>query len=272
MTRIIPCYGLTRCEIHDAPWRRGMAVCQNADPAAVRREARLEADRDRLEAEGERQAELAAERYFESGGSARDAIAADDAVELEREAMDEGLQELRARTNRTESAIRISEQGRGTIPLTETVAKTRYVSVAVTAKMLRDALRRAFPDVRFYVRSKRYSGGASITVWYDGLATEYPDELYRAGMPHKYDVDRVASAFAGSGFDGSIDLRYSIRAWVDADGEVVGHDSTGTAASAGIVAPFDTYQDDGAAEPVRFGADFVFVTPTLPYDVKKVTA
>lgn len=41
---------------------------------------------------------------------------------------------------------------------------TKYLSCAETAKLIRQALKEAFPDMKFGVRSKTYSGGASIDV------------------------------------------------------------------------------------------------------------
>ncbi len=74
------------------------------------------------------------------------------------------------------------------------VGSARYVSVADTAKLIRAELKAAFPAVKFSVRSKSYSGGASVTIyWTDG--------------PTGKDVDAVAGKFAGASFDGMIDLK-----------------------------------------------------------------
>jgi hypothetical protein len=72
--------------------------------------------------------------------------------------------------------------------------QTRYVSCADTAKLVRQALAKAFPGVRFSVRSKTYSGGASIDVrWTDG--------------PAPARVDAVVQAYRGADFDASQDLK-----------------------------------------------------------------
>lgn len=72
--------------------------------------------------------------------------------------------------------------------------QTVYLSCADTAKLIRAALREAFPSVTFSVKSKTYSGGASITVsWTDG--------------PTSAEVDRVAGEFAGATFDGMTDCK-----------------------------------------------------------------
>lgn len=74
------------------------------------------------------------------------------------------------------------------------IGGTRYISVADTAKLVRVALKQAFPSVKFSVRSSSYSGGASIRVSYnDG--------------PVQRDVEDVVSKFSGSTFDGMIDLK-----------------------------------------------------------------
>jgi hypothetical protein len=96
---------------------------------------------------------------------------------------------------------------------------SEYISVADTAKMLREALRRHWPEIKFSVRSKSYAGGASIRVaWLNG--------------PSSSMVDHVAQRFAGADFDGMIDLKSYHRDL--------------------LVAP------DGTMREVHFGADFVF--------------
>lgn len=71
---------------------------------------------------------------------------------------------------------------------------TTWLSCAETARLLRTALNKAFPDVKFSVRSKVYSGGASIRVaWTDG--------------PLDADVQKVCDRFEGSDFDGMQDLK-----------------------------------------------------------------
>jgi hypothetical protein len=70
----------------------------------------------------------------------------------------------------------------------------QFISVADTAKLVRTALKDAFPKIKFSVRSKSYSGGASITIsWIDG--------------PTAKDVEAVTDRFAGATFDGMIDLK-----------------------------------------------------------------
>jgi len=72
-----------------------------------------------------------------------------------------------------------------------------YISCADTAKLVRQALKESFPTIKFGVRSKTYSGGASIDVsWVDGPTSEQ--------------VKRITNAFEGAYFDGMIDHKGSI--------------------------------------------------------------
>ena len=72
----------------------------------------------------------------------------------------------------------------------------RYISVVETARMLRAALKEAFPGVKFSVRSSSYSMGASINISYtDG--------------PTNAQVKAIVSNFEGSYFDGMTDYKGS---------------------------------------------------------------
>lgn len=95
----------------------------------------------------------------------------------------------------------------------------RYVSCADTAKLLRENLKTTYPGVKFSVRSKTYSGGASIDVrWTDG--------------PAEGAVQETAWLYRGATFDGMTDMKSY-------------HDAL-------VATP------DGAVEAVHFGADFIF--------------
>ena len=70
----------------------------------------------------------------------------------------------------------------------------REYSVTETAKLIRQALREAFPRTKFSIRSKSYSGGASIYVrWMDG--------------PTEQQVRPILNAFEGAYFDGMQDMK-----------------------------------------------------------------
>lgn len=73
---------------------------------------------------------------------------------------------------------------------------TTYMTCSETAKLVRAELKKNFPGVTFSVRSKTYSGGASIDIHYvDGPTTKQ--------------VKHVAYRFEGAEFDGMIDLKTS---------------------------------------------------------------
>ena len=92
---------------------------------------------------------------------------------------------------------------------------TSYLTCAETAKLVRQALKEAFPDVRFSVKSKTYIGGASITVrWADG--------------PNAKQVDAVTGCFEGSYFDGSIDYKGNVYHMLDGQSVRFGADSIHT--------------------------------------------
>ena len=101
---------------------------------------------------------------------------------------------------------------------------TRYISVTDTAKLVRAALKAAFPGVKFSVRSDSYSGGASIRVgWTDG--------------PTEDAVEGTTGGYRGASFDGMQDLKTH-------------HDTV-------LVGP------GGTVEVVHFGADFIFTDRKL---------
>jgi len=79
---------------------------------------------------------------------------------------------------------------------------TKYFTAAETAKLIRTALKEAFPAIKFTVRSSSYSGGASVRIgWTDG--------------PTAAQVESVIAPFEGAYFDGSIDYKGSVFAMMD---------------------------------------------------------
>ena len=127
--------------------------------------------------------------------------------------------------------------------MTLTAQTKQYLSCAETAKLVRQALAREFPGVRFSVRSKTYSGGASITVgWTDG--------------PLDKDVSRVVKQYEGSGFDGMIDLKSGRDHWLSPEGRVLPHRvDIGHSYGSTTLYPAPGRPD---AVLVSFGADYVF--------------
>ena len=130
--------------------------------------------------------------------------------------------------------------------MTETThPRPRDLSVTETAKLVRTALKRAFPGEQFSVRSKSYSGGASIRVnWTDG--------------PTESEVRAIVAPYAGAEFDSSIDLKHSCESWLSPDGTATWGYALGTVGSMGSDPGYAFAPPTSDAELVRFGADFVF--------------
>lgn len=83
----------------------------------------------------------------------------------------------------------------------------KSISLTDTAKLIRETLKVEFPDVKFSVRSKSYSGGSSIDIrWTDG--------------PTSKQVATFTGMFEGASFDGMIDLK-SYRSITNEDGEEI---------------------------------------------------
>lgn len=88
-----------------------------------------------------------------------------------------------------------------------TAPAAKYLTAAETAKLIRAALKAAFPGVKFSVRSDTYSLGASIYVrWTDGPT----DPAVRA----------ITESFRASDFDGMIDMSVN-RPPTEIDGQLV---------------------------------------------------
>ncbi|MGJ7523751.1 LPD29 domain-containing protein [Variovorax sp. LT1P1] len=79
---------------------------------------------------------------------------------------------------------------------------TKYLTNAETSKLVRQSLKEAFPDVKFSVRGKTYSGGSSLSVsWTDG--------------PNEAQVDAVVGKFQSAYFDSGIDYKGSVHHMMD---------------------------------------------------------
>jgi hypothetical protein len=127
--------------------------------------------------------------------------------------------------------------------MTTMTAPIKYQRVADTAKLVRAAVKAAFPGVKFSVRSESYAGGASINVfWEDG--------------PTPSDVEKVIGVYAGARFDGMIDLKYHVQH------RLCPVHGVQLARVYGHGAGLDRDDEEGPcceqAEPIHFGADYVF--------------
>lgn len=120
-----------------------------------------------------------------------------------------------------------------------------YIPVTETAKYIRKALKKAFPGVKFSVRTDKYAGGSSIRVaWTDG--------------PAQKAVEAVACQYQDGGFDGMIDMKYHMDHWLLPDGSAVIADNPGTENSAGVHPASKNEKPHPDARRVSFGGDFVF--------------
>lgn len=120
----------------------------------------------------------------------------------------------------------------------------KYVSLKDTAVLVRKALAKAFPGVKFSVRGSSYAGGASIDVrWFDG--------------PSAKAVNEILGPFESRGFDGMIDMAYCKRSWLEPDGTVHYGASSGTAGSMGCHGAYSHPAPSPDAEMVSFGANYV---------------
>ena len=142
--------------------------------------------------------------------------------------------------------------------------ETKYLSAAETAKLVRSALKQSFPGVTFSVRSRKYSGGASIDVsWTDG--------------PRTPEVEAIAKRYEGADFDGMIDLKYSKSHYLRPDGTTLVEYNPGTQSSMGTDPGLDNRHlaaiMPADVQRVHFGADFIFCSRDISnYDAKLADA
>lgn len=115
-----------------------------------------------------------------------------------------------------------------------------FIRTADQAKLIRAALKDAFPGVTFSVRS---DGSAIRVSWVDG--------------PKSKDVDAITSQYRGGGFDGMIDMAYSVTRWLAQDGTVSLARSEGTTGSAGVHEERIGSAHHPSAVEVQFMADYV---------------
>src|SRR5690606_35394755 len=78
----------------------------------------------------------------------------------------------------------------------------RYIGVTEVAKMIRKALRDAFPGRRFTVKSERFAGGTSIRVGYSEEFALHKDQVMNLNL--------LIRGFESHRFDGMTDLASSI--------------------------------------------------------------
>jgi hypothetical protein len=124
------------------------------------------------------------------------------------------------------------------------VMQARYLSCAETAKLVRAALAKNFPGVKFSVRSNTYAGGASIDVqWTLG--------------PTVKEVDNIAGQYESASFDGMIDMETHYSHWLMPDGSARIESGPGTEGSRGVIPAIEPQPRPEGAELVSFGAHYV---------------
>lgn len=131
----------------------------------------------------------------------------------------------------------------------------QYIDAADVAKMLRKRLKAAFPGTTFQVRTSKYAGGASIDVaWQDGPTVKM--------------VEAITNGYKGGGFDGMIDMAYSVDSWLMPDGYTLAFAATGgTTGSRGTVSAEKTDRPHPQAVRVHSGANYVFCNRHLSPDL-----
>jgi len=132
-----------------------------------------------------------------------------------------------------------------------------YLTLKETAKLVRIALKKNFPGVKFSVRSESFAGGSAIRVNY----TDGP--LQKA-------VEKVVNCYAYGGFDGMIDLSFTINHWWnEKTGEVVNASSGGTNNSGGLYESYDYGCPGEGWVKVSFGAKYITVSQGISADTYK---
>lgn len=122
--------------------------------------------------------------------------------------------------------------------------ETKYLSCAETAKLVRAALAKQFPGIKFSVRSDVYAGGASIDIrWTLG--------------PTVKEVDRIGKQYASADFDGMIDMETNYAHWLLPDGTAVVQSGPGTEGSMGVIPAIKPQSRPEGAQLVSFGAHYV---------------
>lgn len=137
-------------------------------------------------------------------------------------------------------------------------SKTRYLTVVETATIIRAILKKRFPNQSFSIRSKKYSGGASIDIgWTDGL---------RAA-----EVEKIVGGFEGRSFDGMNDLASNQDSWLLPDGTAelaYRPDSYG-----GSIPGYVSDAPHPKAELVHFGAHYIHCNRHITdFDTKEAKA
>ena len=129
-----------------------------------------------------------------------------------------------------------------------TAAQPRYLTVTETARIIRLALKKQFPSIKFSVRSEKYSMGASIHIsWNDG--------------PRENEVKAITDGFEGASFDGMNDLQSYCDCWLLPDGTA--QLAARPESYGGSIPGYVSDAPHPNAELVSFGSDYVFTARNI---------
>lgn len=135
-------------------------------------------------------------------------------------------------------------------------ARSVYINLNDTAKLIRGVLKAKFPNTKFSVRGSKYAGGSSLRVnWMDGPT---------AGL-----VEAFINGFKGGSFDGMIDMAYSYDGWLYPDGSASLRGTGGTNGSGGSYEAWTAGPRGDGAIPVSYGGDFLFVEREVSFEAMK---
>jgi len=152
-------------------------------------------------------------------------------------------------------AGRKAEKCRTVADVLEKAKRNGSISAADTAICLRAALAAKFPGFKFSVTSENYSMGCAVRVhWTDG--------------PIENDVEAIADDYSFAGFDGMIDLKYSVDRWLAPDGSMSLAHSEGTEGSRGVHGESIGDPHHPGAVLVTGGAHYVTTSRTISHAVK----
>lgn len=117
---------------------------------------------------------------------------------------------------------------------------SRLIPTVEVAKIIRKRLKAAFPTVKFSVRKD--SNSIDVT-WTDG--------------PTNKMVEAITGDYKGGGFDGMIDMGFSIDHWLSPDGSVIVARNPGTLGQHGTIEPVNNEKPCEGAELVHFGSKYI---------------
>lgn len=121
---------------------------------------------------------------------------------------------------------------------------TRYLRAAETNKLIRNALKVAFPGVKFSVKGDN----ACRVTWTDG--------------PEAFAVEALLGPYRNGGFNGSIGMAYNSTSYLLKDGTVISGRSSGTTGSMGSREAYAFVAHEGAEE-ISMGVTYIWTTRTI---------